>query len=173
MSYASASDVAAYTPNLLNQSDNFTDTTTPTKAQVERWLSSGCSVIEARLKAAGYSTPVGAGTALYDQISDLEALFGAARAEMARMSTRVGPGERTRSQIFKDEFNKGLKELLGGDLSKAGLSHTSDIYIGGISQSDKDTDYEDSDRVQARFKRGAWRHPGTSRPSGTADEESE
>ena len=173
MSYASASDVAAYTPNLLSQSDNFTDTTRPTRTQVERWLSSGCSVIEARLRAAGYSTPVGAGTVLYDQVSDLEAIFAAARAEMVRMSARVGATERTRSQMFKDMFDKELGKLLGDDLSKAGLSHTSDIYIGGISESDKDTDYEDTDRVQARFKRGAWRYPGTSRPSSVADDESE
>ena len=173
MSYASASDVAAYCPGLLTDGA-FTATTRPTRTQVERYLSSACAMIEGRLQSAGYSTPVPATAAVYDFIVDLEALYAAARAETARLSARIAADERTRSSVFMAEFNRGLKNLLGMDLSRAGLTHSSKLYCGGISKSDKDDVEDDSDRVVPRFVRGQFRYSGTERPSAVAeDEESE
>lgn len=172
MAYSSASDVAAYTPNLLDSGhDNFTSTTRPTKSQVERYLSAACGMIETRLNAAGYTTPVTAGTVAYDLVSDLESLYAAGRAEMVRMTARVAATERTRSQMFMDQFNNGLDTLLQMDLSRAGISHQSRLYAGGISVSDKSAVDADTDRVPTRFSKGQFRHAGTQRPSSSADDE--
>ena len=174
MSYGAASDVAAYTPELLGDSDNFTKSTLPTKSVVERFLSAGCSLIEGRLKAHGYSVPVDGNAAVYDFVKDLEVLYAAGRAEMVRMSSRIAPGERSRSQLFMDQFNTGMDQLMKMDLDRAGVGYTSPLYAGGISQSDKDSYEDDSDRVPSRFKRGQFRHSGTTRPAGvTTDETTE
>ena len=172
MSYASASDVAAYCPHLLDSGhENFTKTTRPTLAAVTRFLSAGCSLIETRLKGAGYTTPVSISDAVYDQIVDLEALYGAGRAEMVGMTSRVAMGEKTRSQIFMDQFNLGLDRLLKMDLSRAGLGGTAAMYAGGISVSDKDTQEASTDRTPLRFKKSMWKVSGTTRPGGVAANE--
>jgi hypothetical protein len=162
--YSAASIVADYTPGLL-EDGNFTATTTPSKTAVERFLSAGCSLIHGRLQAVGYTTPVPSTAAVYDQIIDLETLYAVSRAEMVRMTARVVAGERTRSQIFADMFNKGLDQLLKMDLSRAGVTHASTkMYAGGISESDKTSVDDETDRVEPRFKRDQFRHSGTNRP---------
>ena len=115
--YSSASNVAEYTPGLLDTGSDFSTTTTPTKVAVERFLSAGCSLIHLRFEAAGYTTPITGTAAVYSQVVDLETLYAAGRAEMVRMTARVTAGERTRSQMFNDRFNKGLDQLLKMDLS--------------------------------------------------------
>jgi len=175
MAYSAASNVADYCPGLLDDGV-FTATTRPNKAAVERFLSSGCALIEGRLKSAGYDVPV-PGTAavydqivdlaVYDQIVDLETLYAAARAETVRMSARVAATERTRGQVFMDQFNQGIQELLKLDLSTMGVAYTGDLYAGGISRSDVTSQESDTDRVAPRFKRGQFAHPGTTRPSGS------
>jgi len=166
MAYSAASNVADYCPGLLDDGV-FTATTRPNKAAVERFLSSGCALIEGRLKSAGYDVPVPGTAAVYDQIVDLETLYAAARAETVRMSARVAATERTRGQVFMDQFNQGIQELLKLDLSTMGVSYTGDLYAGGISRSDVTSQESDTDRVAPRFKRGQFAHPGTTRPSGT------
>jgi hypothetical protein len=163
MAYSAASNVADYCPGLV-EDGVFTATTRPNQAAVERFLSAGCAVIEGRLKAAGYSTPVGATAAVYDQIVDLETLYAAARAESVRMTARTTAGERGRSALFMEEFNRGLDDLLKRDLSLVGLSHTSRLYMAGTSVADKEAVEDDSDRVAPRFKRDQFRHEGTQRP---------
>lgn len=171
MTYGSASGVAGYTPNLAGEEGTFTKTTIPTDTQVEHWLASGYAFINGRLAGRGYSTPVPAAATVYNLVMDLEELYAAARAETARMSARIAPGERTRSQFFMSQFEKGMKELLAMDLSRAGLTHTGKLSAGGISKSDKSAMDADSDRVKPRFKRGMWRMPGTLRPGGGDDDE--
>jgi hypothetical protein len=173
VSYAAASDVADYTPGLLPDG-NFTTTTIPNKAAVERFLSAGCAMIETQLQAAGYGVPVPSNSRVYDQVVDLEALYAAGRAETVRMTSRVAATERTRGQFFNKLFQDGLGELLEMDLSRAGLSPISKAYAGGISVSDKESAEDDGDRVKPRFERDQFRHEGVDRPSGKdVDEESE
>jgi hypothetical protein len=63
-------------------------------------------------------------------------------------------------------FNKGLDQLLKMDLSRAGVTHASTkMYAGGISESDKTSVDDETDRVEPRFKRDQFRHSGTNRPS--------
>ena len=173
MSYASASDVAAYTPNLTGEYDNFTNTTKPTKTHVDRFLSAACGLIEGRIAAAGYSVPVPTSSYVYDQVSDLAALYAAGRAEMVRMTARVAATERTRSQMFMSQFNTGMDMLLKMDLSRAGLSMlgVGATNAGGISQADKDSKENDIDRVAGRFTRGQFRATGTQRPSQTVSDD--
>ncbi len=172
MSYASASDVATYCPHLLDSGNStFTVTTKPSISAVNRFLSAGCSLIETRLKAGGYSTPVTVSDAVYDIVVDLNALYAAGRAEMVGMTSRVAMGEKTRSQIFMEQFNRGLDALMAMDLSRAGLGSAAAMYAGGISVSDKDTQELDTDRTPLRFKKSMWRAGGTSRPAGTTTSE--
>lgn len=167
MAYATTQDVADLTPWLLGSEENFTGTTSPTEAAVLRWINRGAAVIDARLSALGYSTPVESSATIYDELVDLNALYAAMRAESTRMSSRVAVTERTRSQMFKTDFEKDLEALLKRDLSQAGVGYTSQIKAGGISKSDKRSEELDADRVEPRFERGQFNIPGSRRPSGT------
>jgi hypothetical protein len=170
MSYATTADVAALTPGLIGGAEDFSTTTSPTKAQVTAFLNRGYARINAHLESMGYSAPMDSSATIYTYLIDLEANYGAARAEAVRRSSRVGPQERSRSQQFMDDFQDGLKALETMDLTRGGAGFTSKMYAGGISVSDKDAVESGSDRVVPRFKRGMFRAAGTSRPSGAAGE---
>ena len=175
MAYASASDVAAYTPGLLDDGE-FTEVSRPSRNDVARYLNAGDALIDARLGSAGYSVPVVAGATVYNYVVDLSALYAAARAEMARLSARVAATERTRGQVFMDDFNAGLDMLCAMDLSQGGVTRASagKLYVGGISKADKKSVEGDTDRVVPRFERGQFRYEGTNTPGGTTtDTESE
>jgi len=134
---------------------------------VQRWLDRGAAVIDSRLASKGYGTPVGSSATVYDQITDLNAMYAAAKAESTRMTARVAVTERTRSQMFQSDFEKQLGKLLAMDLSQAGVGHTSQIKQTGVSDSAKDAIEDDSDRVTPRFKRGQFNISGATRPSGS------
>lgn len=160
MAFCSASDVSAYTPNLLNGQPNFSDSSVPTLTQVNSWLSSGCAIIVSRLSACGFSAPT-SGTDAYNMLADLNALFGAARAELARTNVQISVDSRTRGQVFEAAFKKGLDDFLAMNLEELGLTstYTQYGYVGGISQDDKDTVNDDSDRIPNRWSKGQWDNP--------------
>ena len=169
MAYCAASTVAGYTRNLLGPDKIFTESSCPTLNSVESWLSSGCSVIETVLAGAKYSTPVPTTSGVYGWVSELNALWAAAHAEMSRTNVTLSPGERTRSQVMFEYFWSELEKLIlgiggnGNDLTLVGLTRTSvgKLYVGGISVSDKQIWESDSDRVQPAFFRGMGKFPGT------------
>jgi len=165
MAYASASDVIILVRSLVAGASDFGAETSPMSFAVGSWLSSGCAIIEAKLGALGYDAP-GSTAAGYGMLRDLNALFAAGRAELSRVTATVQPGERTRGQVFDKMFWEELNRLDGMDLSMAGFarSSTGKLYVGGISQDDKDTWNADSDRVSPRIKRGMFSFPGTVRP---------
>lgn len=174
MSYSATSDVAAYVPNLIDGAADFDATTRPTKAVVENFLSSGCAIIESELQTGGYAVPVPGNSTVRISIKQLETWYGVAEAESVRSTARVAATDRTRAQFFAAKFEKGLDKLLSRDLSRAGLSHTSKLYAGGISVSDKETVEDDTDRVAPRFERDQFRIEGADRPRGKKiDQESE
>ena len=162
MSYSSASAVGFLTPNLLSGGSNFTGSTTPTGSAVEFWLSSACGHIEAMLNAKGFATPV-AESGARDRLAGIETLYGAGMAEMARANVRLGPGERTRGQVFMEMFEDQLEDFLKADLTLAGVGALSAAtpYAGGISDSDKSTIEDNTDRVKPSFKKDLMRFPGT------------
>lgn len=172
MAYASASDVAQYTPNLLDDGE-FTETSKPSRNAVARYLTAGDALIDTALAGAGYSVPIGAAATVYNFVVDLSALYAAAQAELSRVSARIAAQERTRYQVFMDAFTDGLTTLTDMDLSRSGVTRASagKLYAGGISKADKTSVESDTDRVQPRFERGQFRYPGTQRPSQTTDDE--
>ena len=175
MAYSTNEQVAALCRNLLDGSEYFSTSSSPTAADVEDFLSSGCSIIETHLKVWGYNTPVVATATAYDWFSELNTLFAAARAEMTRINVTLSPGERTRGQVFDEMFWSGLKKLEGIDLTAAGLTKTNTgttttsggfLYVGGTSVAEKSTREEDSDRVAPRFRRDMFRFPDSMLPAG-------
>lgn len=159
MPYASASDVGALCHNLLDSESSFSATTAPTLTDIESWLSSGCSIIEAQLGSWGYTTPVANTAGIFPWLTELNALWAAARAELSRTNITIGPGERTRGQVFEKMFWDGMRQLKEMDLTAGGVNRSSaraSIYGGGISKIDKDGQESDSDRVAPRFKRGQF-----------------
>jgi hypothetical protein len=169
MGYCSASDISSLTKNLLGSSGSFDSSTCPTVAQVNAWITSGCGVIESTLAGAKYSVPVASGTAAYDWLRNLNALYGAAWAEMSRTNVTLEPNQRTRGQVFLEEFWSQLEKLTKGDLTLAGLGRTSQgkLYVGGISISDKQLREGNTDRVPPKFHKGLGSFPGTIEPGAT------
>jgi len=170
MAYASGCDVGAFCRNLLGAAGpNFTDDTNPTLLAVDTWLSSGCAVLETKLKSRGYSTPVASTVSAYGWLTNLNALYAAARAEMSMTTVGLRVGERTRGQVFDKMFWDELERMLEMDLTMAGIarSATGTVYVGGIGVADKDSYEDDSDRVSPRFGRGVGAFPGTIRPDAT------
>lgn len=169
MAYGNALGVARLCRNILGDSSNFTTSTSPALIDVNDWLSSGCSIIESTISSLGYTVPVTPSQYCHGLLEQLNELYAAAWVEMSRTNVRLGPGERTRGQVFLEEFYGGLDRLGKMNLASLGLSATvsAPIYAGGISQSDKDTVVDDTDRVEPRFKRGQFQDPGVLWPSDT------
>ena len=168
MAYASPSDVANYCRNLLGPEPDFSDATSPTRTAINNWLSAGCALIDGQLASRGYSAIPTTSTA-YDIARDVNALYVAWQAERSRTTTRVTNEERTRADLFKKDFNDQLKMLLTMDLSQTGVTLSRGTtsggpYAGGISVSDKDTQEDDTDRVQPRFVRGFGRDASLPNP---------
>jgi hypothetical protein len=141
---------------------------------VNAWLSSGCGIIESTLGGCRYDTPVATGTAAYDWLKNLNSLYAAGNVEMSRSNVTLGPGERTRGQVFLEMFWEQLGKVCDGDLSLAGLTRSSSgkLYVGGTKVSIKQTWESDSDRVSPRFSRGQFDFPGTLDPgNGDTDDE--
>jgi hypothetical protein len=171
MSYSGCNRVAELVTQLVNSASSIDALATgvvPGSAAYVRWLSSGCSLIEARLKGLGYDTPVPGTAAIYDYIADLEATYAAYRAELSRASARVSQGERTRADGFYSTFTKGLDMLATMDLSRMGMTNAGKVYSGGQTQSDKDIDAGNSDMIQPRFARGAFSGDFSSNPNTAA-----
>ena len=167
MAYASGTDVASLCRNLVGSASSFDTSTSPNLTQVNLWLSSGCALINSIIGSRGFGA-IPTTSAAYDFARDANALYAAWRAESSRISARVAPGERTRADKFKQDFNDALGELKTMDLSRLGVSVANwQIYAGGISVADRDSVEADSDRVTSRFIRGMFRNKETIEPSGT------
>ena len=166
MAYCSASDVAALTRGILAEESAFSEDTNPTLNMVNFWLTSGCAVIEATLSGWRYATPVPAGTAVYGMVSQLNALYAAAYAEMSRSQGTLQLGEKTRGQVFLEQFKTALAGLKDIDLTMCGMSRASNgatLFVGGLTQTSKDTM---SDGMLApRFARGQYRYSGVLSPA--------
>ncbi len=167
MAYAQSLAVAALCSGLLGASSNFSTSSSPTLNSVETWLSSGCAVIEGFLGGNRYTTPVASTAGAYNWLSNLNALYAAAMAELSRSSAIVSPGERTRNSVMLDQFWSELKTMVSLDLTALGVTRGSagKLYVGGISQDDKDTYEDDSDRVSPKFMKGMFDFPGTLKPT--------
>ena len=167
MAYASSSDVAGLVKNLVSGACDFTASTSPTLAQVTAWLSGGCAIINATIQENNYGA-IPLTSPIYDYAVQMNATYAAYRAELSRTNARESPGARTRSDLFKKEFDDSLKYMKGLDLSKLSvpLVIPSNVYAGGVSVSDKAIDEADVDRVTPRFNRGQFANPQALTPQG-------
>ena len=168
MGYCAASDISGLAKNLIGEVDMFNTSTSPGISLVDSWISSGCGWIETAIQAHGYSVPVASTTSVYGHLKHCNALFAAGMAEMSRTNVILAPGERSRGQVFYTMFKECMKDLFEqGDLTLVGLSKSSNrgkVYVGGISVSDKEDRYADSDKVGARFRRNQFNFPDTLQP---------
>lgn len=175
MAYANTYQVAALCRNILGSADQFGTSTSPTIVEVQDFLTSGCMIINTHLNSWGYDAPPASTTSLYGMLSELNTLYAAGRAEMTRSNVVLGPGERTRGQVFLGEFWAALKllssmELTGAGGTKPGAGTTPGagagafLYVGGISYADKSRVESDTDRVKPRFERDMFRFEGTVSP---------
>ncbi len=169
MAYADSGLVSAYCANILSGAANFTTSSSPTLTTVNRFLSSGCSIIESYMTAHKYDTPVASTAAAYNWLENLNALYAAAMVEQTRTNVTLSPGERTRGRVMLEQFWSELKEMVKLDLTSMGITRSSDgsLYVGGISIADKETYEDDTDRVVPKFTKGMFDFPGTIKPSGT------
>ena len=158
MAYCAASDVAALVRNLIPGASDFTTSTCVTSAQVSAWMSTGCAVIEAELGGLGYSA-IPATSQAYGIAQQANAIYAAWMAERRFTTQAIAPGERTRADRFKEDFEFLMDTLKSLPLSRLGVTQTSVAYAGGISQSDKQTVASDGDREPARFFREQFRNP--------------
>jgi hypothetical protein len=126
-------------------------------------------MIETHLSANGYSTPAASGTAVFSMLARCNALFVAARVEESRTNITLAPGERTRGQVFDEQFRLCLESLFAMDLTLAGLvrTATAEIYTGGVKVADKQTTESDTTLVKPRFTRDQFDFPGTIQQTGT------
>ncbi len=169
MAYTSSCVVAALTQNLLSGASDFSASSSPTSTAVGNWLTAGCTVINSYLSSKKYDVPVASTAGAYSWLENLNALYAAAMAEQSRTNVTLSPGERTRGRVMLDQFWTELKMLAGMDLTSMGMTRSSDgaLYVGGISQTEKETYEDDTDRIAPKFTKGMFDFPGTIRPSGT------
>jgi hypothetical protein len=102
----------------------YTASTVPTNTAVGIWLVQGYAALNLALKRAGYQTPVtqAAAPEVYDVLTRLNDLYGAACAEQATNISTGGPGEETRSEKLWREYTAGVADLVTGDLTLLGLT---------------------------------------------------
>ncbi len=169
MAYTAASAVAALTKNLVG-GKNFTDSSCPTLTQVDDWLSTGCSLIEVELANHGYDA-IPATSRAYGLAAQVNAVYAAWMAERSRNNARGAAGERTRADLFREDYERLLKTLINADLSRLGVpllgstdsATAATPYAGGIHADDKATVASDTNRVRPRFGRDMFRNPDAPR----------
>ena len=120
MAYGSVTGVSQINSHLVG---GYTASSLPTQAAVTEWLTQGAAAVNAALAKAGYSTPVSVTAACYPLIVRLNNLWAAAVAEA---STNIGVDgtSETRSDKLWKQYRDELSDLLSGDLTLAGLTHS-------------------------------------------------
>jgi hypothetical protein len=163
MAYCTTEDVFDMAVSLIGRgATRFDETTNPSERAIERWMTSGCAIIETSLRAHRYNAPPPIDTPVYDMLSELNALYAAARAEMTRAVATLDMGQRTKGQVLLQQFNDGLKSLCEMDLTIAGATRSDQVgrvYTGGINAADKDA--QAANMIPSRFARGQFNIPGT------------
>lgn len=161
--FCAASDVSIMVKNILGDEPIFSTSTSPNVKAVNSWITTGCGVIELQLASRGYSVPVASTALAFEMLKRCNALWVAARVEESRTNITLAPGERTRGQVFHEQFGECMDTLLKNDLTFAGVSRSAvgQPYAGGISVADKQSNESNTDRVKPRFMRGQFDFPGT------------
>lgn len=131
MAYAAPSDVAALVPDLLAGSPAFSAATSPTLAQVEAWLSAGCTMLEGLIASWGYQLPLSPAAA--EQVRMANALYAAMWAELSHVTPILALGERTRAQVIRDFLQQEVSRLSQLDWRPLGLQPVARLQFTGGS----------------------------------------
>jgi len=109
MAYCTVDDVYSVG---LHGGDSFTDTTNPTIAQVNEWISKIARKIDARLSASGVTTPVSQvdSPKAFNLLKDLNAFGTAVYVEMMNANRWGSDDERKTLKILLNEYEEWLKE---------------------------------------------------------------
>jgi hypothetical protein len=111
--------VQALVPNVT-----IDETSKPSEAEVETWLSQVYAIINRRIGNVGYTSPVVEATMpqAYSEVAALSNLYAAAQVLRAQqIDTASGEGEQ-RSEVWLADFWARLKDLAASNLSLLGLS---------------------------------------------------
>ena len=100
----------------------FDYSTAPTSDQVTAWLAQGYSEINRYLSNAGYAVPADATADVYDSLTALNDLYGAAYVLRAKGLNVVDGGDEDYSENMLKEFYTRLRELAAQDLTLLGLT---------------------------------------------------
>lgn len=148
----------------LTTNGKFTDTTSPTRADVEQWITDSYYRVAGILRKAGYGTAVTGSEAL-GILAQIQALGAAMTAQQSTRSGITEEDQKYRAMLGEwnglvhDFIYGGMLEDIGGVTRARPLSQHLDAT--GRSQSRKTTVYSDSDVVPARFRRGFAQQPGS------------
>lgn len=148
MAYATIEMVKALCPHLFNQ------TNAPTDPDVRLWLDEGAAIIDGTLSSKSYTVPVTKTASAWPILRNLNALYAASMAEFSKLVASTSAGAQTRGELLEKRFWDRLDRITRMDLSAMGVGYTSLLYVGGISEADKDSVEDDSDRIMTAFSRG-------------------
>lgn len=103
--------------------NEFTESTTPTQAQVEAWLTEASAMIDGAIAGRGYSLPVADGAVALDIFAGLAETYAAAQALRSRgMGAMSGAGQQSQTSELMADWRRGLEDLRKADLSALGVS---------------------------------------------------
>ena len=154
MAYATIQYVKSLCPLVFNRPTGY-----PDDAEITFWLNEGAAIIDAMIQSKGYTVPSSTGSA-YPLMRNLNGFYAAAMVEQSRMAGSVAEGATSRGEKLEERFWNRLEKFMRLDLSQMGMTHTSEMYIGGISEAEKETVESDDDRIMHTFRRGQFANPG-------------
>lgn len=135
MAYCDSDDVQRLIPNR-----RFDTSSKPTLAQVNSLITDVSNRIDAALRGAGFSVPVGAGAG-YDFLTHLNAVGAAALVERAIVDIPSGKESGTGS-VLQKQFDELLKQVVEGKVILAGASGGPQLAsdLVHVTQSDNRSD---------------------------------
>lgn len=158
----------------LTAGGTFAITGTPSLTRVEQWIDETYYGLQVELARAGYSPTIPASaTAAIGFLERLNVYGAVTQVELAHPVTGRGGQPNDRYIAYKELYDQGITTLATDALEVMGAtkSNVTSAYaeVGGISKSRKRVTYDDTDAVQARFRRNQGRSPLVIDPPQTPD----
>jgi hypothetical protein len=146
----------------MTDGGTFSATGTPSLTAIERYLDQSYYEIQAALAREGYSVTI-SGTAALGILEAMQAYGAVAKIELAHPVTGLRGEPNDRYKQFIKLWQSGTAIIATDALVRLGETRSTElgayVAVGGVSKSRKQGVYDDSDAVQARFKRGMFTNP--------------
>ena len=149
----------------LTDGGTFSTVSRPTGTQVNNYLTASGAWVAALLSQNGYDVTQTDAEVL-GFLQELNVYDSVIKVELSVPSDdRTGEGN-ARFQEFKNRLGQLVKMfdkpgfLAGLGATTGGVSASANLLASGIGRDRKDTVYDDSDAIPARFRRGMHRAPG-------------